>query len=167
MKLAIIPGSFDPVTNGHLDIIRRAARIFDRVVALAMVNDQKQSLFTPEERLFMLRESVKEIRGAEADFYGGMTYEYIARHGVDVIVKGVRTPADFEYECQIALFNRQYAPQAETMFFYADPALQGLSSSGLKRAFLEGQDVSGKAPAVVLEMLAQKYGRQPRAGQRR
>ena len=159
MKLAIIPGSFDPVTNGHLDIIRRASRIFDRVVALAMVNDQKQNLFTPEERLWMLKESVKDIPGAEADFYGGMTYEYIARHGVDVIVKGVRTPADFDYECQIALFNRQYAPQAETMFFYANPDLQGLSSSGLKRAFLEGQDVSGKAPAVELEMLARKYGR--------
>ncbi len=159
MKLAIIPGSFDPVTNWHLDIIRRASCIFDRVVALAMVNDQKQNLFTPEERLWMLKESVKDIPGAEADFYGGMTYEYIARYGVDVIVKGVRTPADFEYECQIALFNRQYAPQVETMFFYADPDLQGLSSSGLKRAFLEGQDVSGKAPAVVLEMLARKYGR--------
>ncbi len=159
MKLAIIPGSFDPPTYGHLDIIRRAARIFGRAVALAMINDQKQALFTPEERLFMLKESVRDIPGAEADFYGGMTYEFIAQHGAEVIVKGLRTPADFDYECQIALFNRRFAPQAETMFLYADPDLQGLSSSGLKQAFLEGRDVRDKAPPVVLEMLAKKYGK--------
>ena len=84
---------------------------------------------------------------------------YIAQHGAEVIVKGLRTPADFDYECQIALFNRRFAPQAETMFLYADPDLQGLSSSGLKQAFLEGRDVRDKAPPVVLEMLAKKYGK--------
>ena len=97
MKLAIIPGSFDPPTYGHLDIIRRAARIFGRAVALAMINDQKQALFTPEERLFMLKESVRDLPGAEADFYGGMTYAYIAKHGAEVIYKSLRTHADFDY----------------------------------------------------------------------
>ena len=86
MGLAIVPGSFDPVTWGHVDIIRRAARLFDRVIALVMVNDQKQALFTPEERLYMLRESVGGIQRVEADFYGGMTYDDLARHGVDAIV---------------------------------------------------------------------------------
>lgn len=159
MSLAIVPGSFDPVTNGHLDIIRRAARVFDRVIALAMVNDRKQMLFTDEERLRMLRESVRGIPGVQADFYDGMTFDYIAQHGVDVIVKGVRNAADFDYECEIALFNRAHAPQAETMFFYADPDLRGISSSAAKQAFMAGQDIADKVPPLVLEMLALKCRR--------
>lgn len=159
MSLAIVPGSFDPVTNGHLDIIRRAARVFDRVVALVMVNDRKQMLFTDEERLGMLRESVRGIKGVQADFYAGMTYDYIAQHGVDVIVKGVRNAADFDYECEIALFNRAHVPQAETMFFYADPDLRGISSSAAKRAYMAGEDIADKVPPLVLEMLAQKCRR--------
>ena len=156
MGLAIVPGSFDPVTWGHVDIIRRAARLFDRVIALVMVNDQKQALFTPEERLYMLRESVRGIQRVEADFYGGMTYYYIARHGVDAIVKGLRDGADFAYECQIAQFNRQHAPQADTLFLLADPQRQALSSSWVKRAYVAGEEIRDAVPPVVLAMLAKK-----------
>ncbi|WP_458863740.1 pantetheine-phosphate adenylyltransferase [Acidaminobacterium chupaoyuni] len=156
MTLAIVPGSFDPVTYGHLDIVRRASKLFDKVIVLAMVNEAKQTFFSPEERLMMLRESVKGMPGVAADFFGGMTYDYIRDHGVDVIVKGVRNPKDFEYEAQIALFNQEHAPMAETMFFYADPKLKGISSSAAKQAFAAGQDITDKVPPIVLEMLRMK-----------
>ena len=96
------------------------------------------------------------FEGKEADFYGGMTYDYIARHGVDAIVKGLRDGADFAYECQIAQFNRQHAPQADTLFLLADPQRQALSSSWVKRAYVAGEEIRDAVPPVVLAMLAKK-----------
>lgn len=157
MRLAIVPGSYDPVTNGHLDIIRRAAGLFDQVVALVMINDQKQALFTPEQRLAMLRCSVEGMEGVTADFYGGMTYEYIETHGVDAIVKGLRNSGDFGYECQIAAFNRQHAPRAQTVFLIADPNWSSTSSSAVKAAFLAGEPIAHLVPPVVLEELKRQY----------
>lgn len=147
MSLAIIPGSYDPPTLGHVELIRRAARLFDRVIALVMVNDQKQALFSLEERFSLVKESVAGIPGAEADFFGGMTYDYIRDHGVDAIVKGLRNAQDFTYECEIARFNQLHAPQAETLFLYAEPRWDHVSSSRVKEAFLAGEVPVGASGA--------------------
>ena len=160
MSLAVIPGSYDPPTLGHVELIRRAARLFDRVIALVMVNDQKQALFSLEERFSLVKESVAGIPGAEADFFGGMTYDYIRDHGVDAIVKGLRNAQDFTYECEIARFNQLHAPQAETLFLYAEPRWDHVSSSRVKEAFLAGEDVSAWVAPPVRKALEKKLGAQ-------
>ena len=146
--------------DGSVELIRRAARLFDRVIALVMVNDQKQALFSLEERFSLVKESVAGIPGAEADFFGGMPYDYIRDHGVDAIVKGLRNAQDFTYECEIARFNQLHAPQAETLFLYAEPRWDHVSSSRVKEAFLAGEDVSAWVAPPVRKALEKKLGAQ-------
>ncbi len=160
MKLAIVPGSFDPMTNGHLDLIRRAARLFDRVVAVVMDNREKHYLFSRDERFALVRESVADIPGVDADVWAGMLWEYVRDCGACAIVKGVRSTGDLVYEVLQARFNEQQWAGAQTIFLPAAPGLENLSSSELRRRAAAGQDISGLASPAVCRALLEKYHRE-------
>ena len=156
MKLAVCPGSFDPVTNGHLDIIRRAAALSERVIVVVMTNTSKHTMFTMEERLSMLRAATADLTNVEVDAYDGLLADYARRVGADAIVKGLRAVTDFEYEFQMALTNRQLHADAETVFLTTSADLMYLSSSVVKQVAQYGGDISGFVPASVLDAVLQK-----------
>ena len=156
MKLAVCPGSFDPVTNGHLDIIRRAAALSERVIVVVMTNTSKHTMFTMEERLSMLRAATADLANVEVDAYDGLLADYARRVGADAIVKGLRAVTDFEYEFQMALTNRQLHADAETVFLTTSADLMYLSSSVVKQVAQYGGDISGFVPASVLDAVLQK-----------
>ena len=156
MKLAVCPGSFDPVTNGHLDIIRRAAALDDRVIVVVMTNASKHTMFTMEERVAMLRTATVDLPNVEIDAYDGLLADYARRVGADAIVKGLRAVTDFEYEFQMALTNRQLHADAETVFLTTSADLMYLSSSVVKQVAMYGGDISGFVPASVLDAVLQK-----------
>ena len=156
MKLAVCPGSFDPVTNGHLDIIRRAAALSDRVIVVVMTNASKHTLFSMEERVAMLRAATAEFPNIEVDAYDGLLADYARQVGADAIVKGLRAVTDFEYEFQMALTNRQLHADAETVFLTTSADLMYLSSSVVKQVAQYGGDISGFVPASVLDAVLQK-----------
>lgn len=160
MKIALVPGSFDPVTNGHVDLIRRAAGLFDRVVAVVMDNAEKQYLFSRRERLELLRCAVAGISNAEADVWDGMLWEYARDRGVCAIVKGARNAQDFEYELLQARFNEEKWPAAQTVLLPAAQGLENLSSSELKRRARSGMDIGALAPGAVCRAVADKLNAQ-------
>lgn len=153
MATAIIPGSFDPMTLGHVDLVRRTAAVFDSVTLLVMINDKKQAMFSPETRLLMAKESIQDIKNAKAEFYGGMTYDYVTQNNIDVIVKGIRTAQDLDWEHKIEQFNKEHAPKTETMLIFTRLELEQISSSRVKADFASGADVSKMVPSCVLEEL--------------
>ncbi len=139
MKIAIYPGSFDPVTSGHLNIIRRASRIFDKLIVCVMVNNSKTPMFTQEERMDLIRRVTTDLPNVEVDCSGDLLAEYAKRKGDCVIIKGLRAGSDFEYEFQMALINRKINPDLDTMFLTAEHQYSYLSSSTVKE--LGGYDV--------------------------
>ena len=139
MKTAIYPGSFDPVTSGHLNIIRRAANIFDKLIVCVMVNAGKKPMFTQEERVDMIRRVTADLPNVEVDCSGELLAEYAANRGIEVIVKGLRAGSDFENEFQMALINHKINPNLDTMFLTAEHQHMYLSSSVVKE--LGGYDV--------------------------
>lgn len=152
MKTAICPGSFDPVTLGHLNVFRRAAAMFDHVTVLVMQNAGKKSVFTHEERCELIRACIGDLRNVTVDSFAGMTTDYTAVHGIDAIVKGVRNTTDFDYEVGIASVLRQFGGP-DTVLLPCDPALAHISTStGLQLLALD-QDVSGFFPRPVLDAL--------------
>lgn len=151
MTTAIYPGSFDPVTYGHIDIIKRAAKLFDYVIVLISVNPVKPSSFTVEERKDFLLRSTKNIQNVEIDTSDGLLVEYFQKRNADVIVKGLRAMSDFEYEFQMALVNKDLCHRAETVFLSADAASTFLSSSMVKQIAMFGGDISAFVPGVILE----------------
>jgi pantetheine-phosphate adenylyltransferase len=156
-KTAVYPGVFDPVTLGHLDIIRRGAALFDRLVVAVASNPAKQSLFTAEERLAMVREATQDVGGVIADAYQGLTVEFVGRCRASVILRGLRQHSDFEYEYQLALTNRTLS-NIETLFVMADEKTAYISSRLVREvAGLDG-DVSALVPPNVLAALKQKLG---------
>lgn len=159
MKLAICPGSFDPVTNGHLNIIHRAAEMFDKVVVVVMVNGNKHPLFTCEERVELLKRAVADMPNVEVDFYGGLLADYAAKKQASVIVKGLRAMSDFEYEFQMALTNRKLNPAVETVFLTTNAEYMYLSSSLVKQVAEFGGDIREFVPASIIRDILQKYGR--------
>jgi len=116
---AVYPGSFDPITNGHVDIILRGAEVFDRLVVLVAVNSEKQTLFTPEERISLMREVFRDHPCVEVDSFEGLLVNYLKDKGIRVVIRGLRAVSDFEYEFQMALMNRKIYPEAETFFLAA------------------------------------------------
>lgn len=156
MKLAVCPGSFDPVTIGHLDIIRRAAGLADRVLVVVMTNAVKNPMFSMEERVDMLRRVTADLKNVEVDAYDGLLADYTREKGADAIVKGLRAVSDFEYEFQMALTNRRLNPQAETVFLTTNADLMFLSSSLVKQVASYGGDISEFVPAEVLELVIEK-----------
>lgn len=158
MRPALCPGSFDPVTLGHLDIIERAARLFERVLVVVFVNPRKTSLFAPEERVAMLREVTSHLPNVDVDASGGLLSEYAMRVGARVIVKGLRSMADLEAESQMAWMNQQLAPGVETVFLMGSSHYGYLSSSLVKEVALLGGPVDQLVPKVVTERLRERLG---------
>jgi pantetheine-phosphate adenylyltransferase len=154
---ALCPGTFDPVTNGHLDIIERAGQRFDAVVVAVLDNPGKQPLFTVDERVAMLKDVTAGLGNVEVDSFSGLLVEYAVRRGSDVIVKGLRAVTDFEYEIQMAQMNRQLSG-VETLFMTTDPRWSFLSSSLVREVARFGGDVSPLVPPVVAERLAERFG---------
>ena len=154
---ALCPGTFDPVTNGHLDIIERAGQRFDAVVVAVLGNPAKQPLFSVDERVAMLKEVTAGLVNVEVDSFSGLLVEYARRKGSDVIVKWLRAMTDFEYEIQMAQMNRQLAG-VETLFMTTDPTWSYLSSSLVREVARFGGDVSALVPPVVTERLAERFG---------
>jgi pantetheine-phosphate adenylyltransferase len=157
-RAAACPGTFDPVTNGHLDIIERASRLFDGLVVAVLENPGKRPLFSVEERLAMLKEATSDLTGVEVISFDGLLVDLARRRGIDVIVKGLRAVSDFEYEFQMAQMNHRLAG-VETFFLTTSPQWSYLSSSLLKEVARYGGEVEGLVPAVARDRLAEKFGR--------
>jgi pantetheine-phosphate adenylyltransferase len=156
MHKAVCPGSFDPVTNGHLDVFARAAHLADEVVVAVLVNRTKQSLFTVEERIEMLREVTRPYENITIDSFDGLLVDYCRTHGIQAIVKGLRAISDFDYELQMAQMNYRLS-RVETLFISTNPEYGYLSSSLIKEVARFGGDVSGSVPDTVLRRLNGKF----------
>src|ERR671922_1227453 len=152
---ALCPGTFDPVTNGHLDIIERAAQRFDALIIGVLDNPSKQPLFTAEERVTLLKEVTQGLNNVEVEAFSGLLVEYATRRGADVVVKGLRAVTDFEFEIQMAQMNHRLAG-VETLFMTTSPQWSFLSSSLVKEVARFGGDVAGLVPAPVAERLADR-----------
>ena len=156
MRRAIYPGSFDPVTNGHLDVIERARKLFDEVIVAVAINDEKQPLFAPDERLAMLRKAitVDAVRVAPME---GLLVEFAASEGAHAVVRGLRAISDFEFEFQMALMNRKLDSEIETIFLMPKEEYTYLSSRIVKEIAKLGGDVSAFVPPLVADALAKKF----------
>ena len=157
-RIAIYPGSFDPVTNGHIDIAKRGLKLFDRIIVAILHNPGKQSLFTIEERLEMLNESMSGIDQIEFDTFDGLLVDYAHQRKACAILRGMRAVSDFEYEFQLALMNRKLKRQVETVFLMTGLRWIFTSSSIIKEAARFGGDVSDMVPPKVNARLKAKYG---------
>ncbi|HEX3814334.1 MAG TPA: pantetheine-phosphate adenylyltransferase [Mycobacteriales bacterium] len=161
MRRAVCPGSFDPVTNGHLDIMERASRLYDEVSVVVGQNKSKSRLFTVDERLEMLRKVTSDLVNVRVDSFDGLLVDYCRRHEIPVIVKGLRAVGDFEYELQMAQMNERLAG-VETVFLATGNRHSFLSSSLVKDVASGGGDVSGFVPAAVSERLVARFSEQTR-----
>lgn len=150
MKIAICPGSFDPVTLGHLDIIRRASGLFDKVIVLVAVNGLKSPMFSPEERVDLIRRVTADMPNVECDTCTGLIVDYGKKIGANAIVKGLRAMTDFEYEFQMALINRKLSDELETVFLTTSEEYMYLSSSAVKQVAFYGGDISPFVPHEIL-----------------
>lgn len=153
-RRAVCPGSFDPITYGHLDIIKRASAHFDEVVVAVFINSTKQSLFTVEERIEMIKETTKDLPNIKVDSWSGLTVEYCKQNKIDVITKGLRAVSDFDYELQQAQVNLQAG--VDTMFMATDPSHSFLSSSLVKELAKYKGDISSMVPPFVQAAIAKK-----------
>ncbi len=153
-QTVICPGSFDPVTLGHLDIITRAAKMFDRVVVAVLVNSSKTPTFSTEERMELLRDAVSDLPNVDIVSFEGLLAEYCKNSGIGTIVKGLRAVSDFEYEFQMAIANKKLNPGLETMFLTADADSTFLSSSVVREIGSMGGDISNFVPACVHDRIA-------------
>ena len=156
MKIAVYPGSFDPVTNGHLDIIRRAAQIFDKVIVAVSVNSQKKPLFTIEERMKLLKFVTKEIAHVEVSTFNGLLANFVEENNAKVIIKGLRAVSDFEYEFQMALMNKKLNPETETLFMMTSQEYSYLSSSIVKEVGQLGGSLEGLVPLEIVDVIKNK-----------
>jgi pantetheine-phosphate adenylyltransferase len=155
VKKAVCPGSFDPITNGHLDVIERASHLFDEVVIAVLVNNSKSNLFTTEERIVLARDCVTHLPNVKVDMWSGLLVDYCRENSVDAIVKGLRAVSDFDYELQMAQMNLQLKG-IDTLLMATKPAYSFLSSSLVREIARYGGDVSSLVPATVLSELTRK-----------
>ena len=153
---AIYPGSFDPLTNGHVDIIERGQRIFDRVIVAVLVNVEKNPLFSSEERVHLLREVTGDWNNVEVDAFDGLLVDYALAKEAKVILRGIRAVSDYEYEFQMALMNRRLKSSIETVFLVPAEAYSYLSSTLVKEVFNLGGSITGLVPSVVEDYMKQK-----------
>jgi len=156
MKTAIYPGSFDPVTYGHIDIIERAAKLFDKLIVLVSINPVKPANFTTEERMDFLHRSLKSRKNIEIDSHSGLFIDYFKKRNADVIVKGLRAMSDFEYEFQMALINKDMCHTAETIFLSANAASMFLSSSAVKQISMFEGDISAFVPDCITDDITER-----------
>lgn len=161
-RTALYPGSFDPWTNGHLDILSRAVKLFDKVIVTVAVNNKKNAVFTGEERISLIRDSIKEFDWAgqvEVIQFTGLLIDLARKKNVNVLLRGVRQVSDFEYEFRMALANRRLAPEIDTIFLMPDEQLTFISATIVKEIALWGGDLSSFVPDNVAQALHQKYDR--------
>ncbi|MBV9265308.1 MAG: pantetheine-phosphate adenylyltransferase [Acidobacteriaceae bacterium] len=156
-RIAIYPGSFDPLTNGHLDIISRASRLAEHLIVAVLNNTLKEPLFCVEERLEMLRHATSGIANVEVDSFSGLLVDYAGRRSANIIVRGIRAISDYEIELQMALINRRLRPETETIFLMAGEEYSFVSSRMIKEIFRLNGDVSGFVPPLVAERLREKF----------
>jgi pantetheine-phosphate adenylyltransferase len=158
--LAVYPGSFDPITNGHLDLVARGAKLFDRLVVAILENATKDpALFTVEERMEMLREVLRPFPNVEVDSFRGLLADYVIRKRANVILRGIRAISDYEYELQMALMNTRLAPDVETLFLMSKEAYSFVSSRLVKQIIGLGGNISGLVPPVVEQRLKSRVER--------
>jgi pantetheine-phosphate adenylyltransferase len=157
---AIYPGTFDPPTNGHLDLIARGAKLFERLTVAILNNPVKNPLFTVEERVEMLKESTRHIENVSVDTFGGMMVEFARQQDATAVLRGIRAISDYEYEFQMALMNRRLAPEIETVFLQPAGRYSFVSSRMVKEVFSFGGDVSGLVPPNVIKRL-KRHAKQP------
>jgi pantetheine-phosphate adenylyltransferase len=160
--VAIYPGSFDPITSGHLDLIERGARIFDRLIVSVLRNETKQPLFSVEERMEMLCEAVQGLPNVEVDSFNGLLIQYAASKNATALLRGIRAISDYEYELQMAHMNRRLAPRIETIFLMAREAHSFISSRLVKEVISLGGDINGLVPPFVEKRLRERL-RMPEA----
>jgi pantetheine-phosphate adenylyltransferase len=156
-KIAVYPGSFDPVTNGHVDIIKRGIRMFDELIVLIAFNPNKKALFSVEERLEMIREVIRDCKNVRVDIFDGLLVEYAKKTGANVILRGLRALSDFEYEFQLALINRRLNRDVETVFLMSGFKWFYTSSKIINEAASLGGSVKGLVPEIVNLKLQEKY----------
>jgi pantetheine-phosphate adenylyltransferase len=157
--VAIYPGSFDPVTNGHLDLIARGSRVVERLIVAVLRNESKQALFSVDERVEIVQEVVRPFANVEVASFDGLLVDYAASRGANLILRGIRAVSDYEYELQMALMNRRLRPELETAFLMAGEAYSFLSSHLVKEVVSLGGDVSGLVPPAVEARLKAKFER--------
>lgn len=157
MRIAVYPGSFDPITNGHLDVIERASRLYDKLVVGVLSNVSKQPLFTAEERVKMIAQVTGHLDNVEVASFTGLLVDFAKSKKATVIVKGLRTVADFEYEFQMALLNKALNPEYETMFMMTDTKYSYISSSMVRELAGFHGDLTGLVPCEIIEAIKEKY----------
>jgi pantetheine-phosphate adenylyltransferase len=155
-RIAIYPGSFDPLTSGHVDIIERGSKIFDSIIVAILANAEKVPLFTENERIAIIRDVFKDYKNVQAETFNGLLVDYAQEKQATVLVRGLRAVSDFEYEFQMALMNRHLAPGLETVFMMPDEKYTFVSSRLIKEVFMLGGEVAGLVPPVVEQKLRAK-----------
>jgi len=158
MATAVFPGSFDPVTTGHMDLVKRASCMFDRLVIGVLVNSSKKTLFTAEERIQMLEELVKDMPGTEVTSFDGLLVDFVSRTGADAVIRGIRNCTDFEYELPLAQANYKLNNKADTLFLASLPEHSYISSSAVKELLRYKGDIRGFVPGAVYQFIAKKSG---------
>lgn len=156
-KIAVYPGTFDPITNGHIDIIERAAKIFDKIILVIAVNSKKTTMFTEEERLEMAKDSLKHLKNVEVDVFQGLLVNYAKSQNAVSIIRGIRAVSDFDYEFQIALMNSKIGNEISTIFFIPNEKYTYLNSTIIRELSLYNQDVGEFVPQIVSTKLKEKY----------
>ncbi|MGN0162579.1 MAG: pantetheine-phosphate adenylyltransferase [Candidatus Ornithomonoglobus sp.] len=157
MRIAVYPGSFDPITNGHLDIIERASRVFDKVIVGVLRNKNKSPKFTAEERVELIKRVTSHLDNVETESFDGLLVDFAKAHGAKVIVKGLRTVNDFEYEFQMALLNRALNNECETMFMMTDSKYSYISSSMIKELAGYKGNLEGLVPSEIIQDIKDKF----------
>ena len=153
MKVAIYPGSFDPITNGHLDVLKRSLEVFDKVILLVAVNPDKHSRFSPEERVAMIKEATQDLKNVEVDYSTGLTVEYAKKHNAKHLIRGLRAVTDFEYEFQLAVANEFADNEIDMVFFMSRSETSYITSSMIMELYKNGVDVSTLVPNSVIKRL--------------
>ena len=156
MKKAVYPGSFDPITNGHLDIIERGAKIFDKLIVGVLINVDKKGLFTIDERVELIKKTTQQFKNVEVVSFHGLLVDFVKEHNASVILKGLRAFSDFEYEFQMALMNTKLDPSTETLFMMTSSQYSYLSSSAVKQVSRFNGNLDGLVPKVVEEAIKKK-----------
>lgn len=158
-KIAVYPGSFDPITNGHLSLVKRGLQIFDKIIIAVASNPEKKPFFTLDERLEMVRESVKNYPSVFVESFDGLLVEFVESHNSNIIVRGLRAVSDFEYEFQLALMNRRLNRKIQSIFLMTDYRWLYLSSTIVKEAAKLGGSIQGLVPDIVEKRVREKFGR--------
>lgn len=159
MKTAIYPGSFDPITKGHLDVLERAASMFDKVIIAVLDNTKKKCLLTTKERVDLIKKSTSYLKNVEVDSFDGLTIEYARKKNATILIRGLRAVTDFEYEMQLSQMNSTLAPEVNTIFLITKPEFNFISSSAIKEIVMMKGEISEFVPKVVRDFLFEKFNK--------